>query len=318
MQTKLRIAIIVVVGACDASGEELDDGESASHGSCDALPASVPPARLVTEVVYESEELVFDGAGALVAKKGEFLIAVPPAGATHYISRDPALATLSLGLRRLPGGDFVVAQPAVEAGLVARILRVDPDTGGVTDFFTAADMPATLPPFIIPNAIAVEPSGGLFVTELATSQVLHIAPDRSVVSVASGADAASSGGAAYDAGRHLLYYTSGATIRRVQVDDAGHPIGAPAIFATLPGTRLDGIVLDTCGNAYVVDSDPAMARFALWRVRGDTAAARRLATFDDWVSGAQFGAGPGWDDRRVYVSSITGKVFRVRAGGRGM
>jgi sugar lactone lactonase YvrE len=314
---KTCLAFALVLAACGVDDEPAPADELAHHATCSALPAYIPPATLETEVVYESEELAFDGAGNLVAKKGELLIAVPPHGPSHYVSRDPALATLSLGLRYLPGGDLVVAQPAVEEGLVARILRVAPD-GSVSEFFTAADMPAGLPPFIIPNALAVEPAGGVFVSDVATSQILHVAPDRAVIPVVVGAEAAGAAGAAYDTGRGLLYYTSGPSVRRVAVDAAGHPTGAPSVFATLPGTRLDGIVLDACGNAYVVDSDPSAARFALWRVRGDTAAARRIATFDDWVSGAQFGAGPGYDDRSIYVSSITGKVFRVRAGVRGM
>ncbi|MEO8700305.1 MAG: hypothetical protein ABI867_09690 [Kofleriaceae bacterium] len=303
---KALLLLIPALAGCD-----LDDAEVSQ------AIESHTTATLQTEVVYESEELAFDGAGNLVAKKGELLIAVPPHGPSHYVSRDPALATLSLGLRFLPDGDLVVAQPAVEEGLVARLLRVAPD-GSVTNFFTAADMPAGLPPFIIPNALAVEPSGGVFVSDFATSQILHVAPDRSVIPVVVGAEAASVGGAAYDARHRLLYYTSGNTVRRVAVDVAGHPTGAPAVFATLPDTRLDGIVLDRDGNAYVVDSDPSVPRFALWRVGGDTATTRRVATFDDWVSGAQFGAGPGYDDRSIYVSSITGKVFRVRTGVRGM
>jgi hypothetical protein len=117
-----------------------------------------------------------------------------------------------------------------------------------------------------------------------------VAPDRSVIPVVVGPDATSAAGAAYDATRGLLYHTSENAVRRIAVDAAGHPTGAPEVFATLPGTRLDGIVLDACG-----DSDPSASRLALWYVRGDTGAGRRIATFDDWVSGAQFGAG----DRRA-------------------
>jgi len=319
-------ALLVVFVACTSQPEpptphgpaapDVDVDVERWTPTCGALPDAVPVPQLTTEVVYLSEELAFDGRGALIAKKGEFLIAVPAHGASRYVSHDPALATLSLGLRYLADGDLAVAQPAVADGLVARILRVHPD-GGVEDLFTAADMPAGLPPLIIPNALAADPAGGVFVTDSATSQVLHIGADRSVAALVVGPEAARAAGAAYDARQRVLYYTSGEVVRAIAVDAAGGPRGGSSVVATVPGGRLDGVVLDACGNLYVLDSDPAAGRFALYRVTPG-AAPHRLAVFDDLVSGVQFGAGPGFDDHSVYVSSVAGKVFRVRVGVGGL
>jgi len=307
---------LVVIAACDVDATPSDSSDAAGleRRACTSLPTTAT-AKLQTEVVYESEELAFDGHGSLVAKKGEFLLRVPADGPTSYFSKDPALSTLSLGLRYLPDGDLAVTQPAVEDGLVARIIRVHPD-GTVADYFTAADMPADLPPFIIPNTIAVDSAGGMYVGEFATSQVFHVAADKSVIPIVVGPDADRVAGAAWDEGRRYLYYTSDATVRRVSIGADGQPTSGATVFATIPNGRLDGIVLDACGNPYVIDSDPSTNHFALWRIVNNTQI--QIATFDDIVSGAQFGAGHGWDDHSIYVSSVAGKIFRVKVGVGGL
>jgi len=313
------LAAVAVAGCgtdlvSDPSGDPMTAAIEQDLATCSHLPSHVTP-RLVSEVTYLSEELAFDGAGSLVAKKGEFLLRVPPNGPTSYFSKDPVLATLSLGLRYLPDGDLAVTQPAVEDGLVARIVRVHAD-GTTADYVTAADMPPELPPFIIPNTIAPDDTGGLYVGDFATSQVFHVAPDRSVISIVVGDAAASVAGSAWDTTQHALYYTSTSTLRRVQIGSDGHAAGAPAIVADIPNARLDGVVLDRCGNAYAIDSSPATNHFALWRI--GAGAPVQIASFDDIVSGAQFGAGAGWDDQSIYVSSVAGKIYRVKVGVRGL
>src|SRR5262245_937231 len=54
----------------DSTATAIDDLAAA----CRALPDGPQPVTLDTEAVYESEELAFDGAGLLVAKKGAALV----------------------------------------------------------------------------------------------------------------------------------------------------------------------------------------------------------------------------------------------------
>ncbi|NOK32906.1 hypothetical protein HMI49_06805 [Corallococcus exercitus] len=290
---------------------------------CRMLPRGSVHSWLVTESVYQNEELAFDGKGLLIAKKGEALVAVPAFGPTRVISRDARLATLSLGLRVLPSGDVLVAQPAVAEGLTAKLLRVRPD-GTVSEFFTAASMPPGLPPFIIPNGLDVDAGGNAWVSDVATSQLLRISANGTPSSIAVGAEAQGVSGLVFDDARSTLFYTGApnGTVRRVRVDASGRPVGPPEVVTVLQGTRLDGLTQDRCGNLYVVDSDPARKRFRLLRVDLDAGGAAVggptvLATFDDQVSGVQFGAGPGYDASSVYVSGIWGKVFQVPVGAKG-
>jgi hypothetical protein len=305
----------------DAAAQEVSFAHDEAR-ACGELPRGPWRPWLVTEAVYQSEELAFDARG-LIAKKGEELVAVPAFGPSRVISRDPALATLSLGLRILPGGDVLVAQPALSEGATAKLLRVRAD-GSVSEWFSAASMPPGLPPFIVPNGLDVDGQGNAYVSDVATNQLLRISAVGEVGSLAVGEDAQQVGGLVYDGARSMLFYTGApdGTVRRVRLGARGQAVGHPEVVGVLPGTRLDGVTLDRCGNLYLVDSAPAQQRYRLLRLRLDgggaaVGAAEELAAFDDWVSGVQFGAGPGYDPRSAYVSSIWGKVYRVPVGVRG-
>jgi sugar lactone lactonase YvrE len=329
---------VAAVDARNASSHDASEGDAASEGDdagekgadalvagerrsfdCSRLPKGLQTVKLATEVVYENEEVVFDRRGLLVAKKGDLLAGVPASGASRFLSRDPQLEALTLGLRYLPDGDLVVALPAVDAP-AAKLLRVRPD-GTAGDFFTAADMPSNLPPLIIPNGVHADSAGNVWVGDTATGHVFRVAPDRSVTSIVTGPDAASANGVAFDEARSLLFYaqTGPGTLRRVRIGAGGAPAGAPELVATIAGGRPDGVTLDACGNLYAVDNQPPPAQSKLWRIELDAqgvakGAPHLLASFDEKVSSATFGAGPGWDATSLYVSSIVGKVFKVRVG----
>lgn len=314
------MALLTTLALLPALPARAGTGSALLERACrTSLPPGPMAPRLVTESVYQSEELTFDPHGGLVAKKGEALVAVPPIGPTRVISRDPALATLSLGLRRSPDGAILVTQPAVEAGMEARVLRVARD-GQVSEFFTAAEMPPGLPPFIIPNGLDVDSRGSAWVSDFATSQLFRVSAGHVFTSLVVGPDAESVGGLVYDEVRSQLFYSSTAgVLRRLSVSATGAAMGAPLVVATLPGARLDGLTLDACGNLYVLESNASLGRYLLWRVTLDGAgnalgAPATLAQFDDWVSGVQFGAGNGWDVSSLFVSSIWGKVWRVPVG----
>jgi sugar lactone lactonase YvrE len=210
---------------------------------------------------------------------------------------------------------LAVAQPAVAAGLVAKILLVHPD-GTTGELLDASQMPADLPPLVVPNGVYADFDGSVWVTEFATSHVFRIGPDRKITSIVTGDPAATANGIVFDRSRGLLFYTntSTGTLRRVAI--ANGPPFTPEIVTTIAQAALDGLTLDSCGNAYAIGSQK------LWRFSLDSRGVSSgpptvLATFDESVASAQFGRGSGFDARSLYVSSIVGKVYRVDVGIRG-
>src|SRR5262249_41190332 len=149
---------------------------------CRQLPAGPLRPTLQTEAVYLSEDIAFDGGDLLVAKKGDLLVGVPARGPSVSLSRDAALAGLSLGVRYRPDGDLVAARPAVAEGLVAKLLLVHPDgtTGVLLD---ASGMPPGAPPLIIPNGVSADLAGNVWVTDEATAHVFEVGPDGKVTTI---------------------------------------------------------------------------------------------------------------------------------------
>lgn len=114
---------------------------------------------------------------------------------------------------------------------MARLLRVDRD-GRVSEFFTAAQMPPGLPPFIIPNGLDVDSQGNAWVSDFATAQLFRVSASRVFTSLVVGPDADSVGGLVYDEVRAQVFYSStGGVLRRLSVAAAGAPMGAPVVLA---------------------------------------------------------------------------------------
>ena len=204
------------------------------------------------------------------------------------------------GLRYHPSGDLIAAIP--DQDKLVKVSR----TGQVTDFVTGLGTP---------NGVYVDESGNTYVTEFGGAKVDRIAPDGTKTVLVSGsASAQGANGVVLDASKGILFYTEyqKGKIHRLQLTDANP---TPTLVATIPGAALDGMVLDACGNVYVVDQGSAK----LYRVKVDetgsaAAAPELLASFPTGVANAQFGAGEGFDASKLYVTGNPGTVYALDLG----
>ena len=84
---------------------------------------------------------------------------------------------------------------------------------------------------------------------------------------------------------------------------------------TIQNAKLDGLVMDACGNLYVVDQGAS----DIYRVKLDAAGAAMgnaelMASFPKNVANAQFGSGDGFDPMTLYVAGNPGTVYSIAVG----
>lgn len=294
--------------ACFASSESVDsqqgaastdDGGStdASAGeNCDALRAGPFTPQSVGRPFQGSEDLAFDGKGNIAGKKGNSLILVGPEGTTTVAQ----LPGQTYGLRYRSNGDLVAAIPGS-----GKLVTVSP-TGVVTDLLTGLGGP---------NGVYVDFDSNVWVTEFQGSKVSRLSPDGTRTVFASGPTTAqAANGVVLDAAKKILFYSEyqKGKVNRIASDAPG---SAPVTVATIQGAALDGMVLDACGNVYAVDQGSSR----IFRVRIDAngnaaAAPELLATFPTNVANAQFGAGPGFDPKKLYVTGNPGTIYTLDLG----
>jgi hypothetical protein len=283
-----------------ADGGSATDGAATDAGSpldCAAIPSGPFQPQSLGQVFSGSEDFAFDGRGHIVGKRGNTLAVVGTDGVTNLAE----LPGQTFGLRYSPNGDVIAAIPGA-----GKLVAVSP-TGQVTDYATGLGGP---------NGVFVDFAGNVFVTEFGGSKVTRIsADDKSRTVLVSGtATAQAANGVVLDANKSILFYTEyqKGKVHRLSMSD---PAAAPVQVASIPGTRLDGMVLDACGNVYVVDQGSSR----LFRIKVDatgtaTAAPELLATFPTNVANAQFGAGPGFNPKVLYVTGNPGTVYGVAVG----
>lgn len=247
-----------------------------------------------------SEDLGFDGAGGLALKGGEQV---------EIVDADFNTSLLATGLPQVYGtrfainGDLLIALP--QSG---KLQAITPE-GMVSDVATDLESP---------NGLYVDPSGAVWLTEFGGSQVVRFdAEFKNKVPVYQGPDAASANGVVYDPDRGLLFFTNygAGRLLKLEVNDEGEANGPAVEIATIPGAALDGLVLDACGNLYVVDQGNSRL-YRAWldaqvEIVGEP---ELLAEFDDNVANAQFGWGEGWEPESLYVIGNPGSLYRLAVG----
>ncbi|HTN89636.1 MAG TPA: SMP-30/gluconolactonase/LRE family protein [Sorangium sp.] len=266
-------------------------------GECAQLAPGPLAPTLVTDVFDGSADFAFDGRGHLVAKQGPNLIRYDATGQTSNFASLPGTV---LGLRYRPDGTLVAARP--DQGAVAQIST----TGIVDDYVEALQAP---------NGLSADTDGNVWATERAGNRVIRLAPDATVEVIASGEPEVSQpSGVVFDPARKVVFYTNSAAgeIRRIDLAIAG---ALPALVSTVPSAVLDGLVLDTCGHLYTIDSKDR----GLYRVQLDAGGAalgepELLATFPTSVANAQFGSGPGFNAKTLYVGGAAGAIHAVALG----
>ncbi|WP_437275505.1 SMP-30/gluconolactonase/LRE family protein [Sorangium sp. So ce375] len=264
-------------------------------GECAALaPGPLEPV-LVTDVFSGSDDFAFDGQGYLVAKQGPNLVRFDATGRTSNFASLPGTV---LGLRYRSNGTLVAALPT-------RSAVVQVSASGVVGDYVAG--------LADPNGLAPDAQGNVWAT--AGDRVIRINPNATVDEIASGAPEVSKpNGIVFDPTRRAVFYTnsSAGEIRRINLANPGEP---PLLVVTVASSVLDGLVLDTCGHLYTVDNENR----TLYRVRLDAGGAalgeaELLARFPTGVANAQFGAGPGFDTRTLYVGGAAGSLYAVAVG----
>jgi sugar lactone lactonase YvrE len=275
-----------------------DTGTGNDAGTCPALPAGPIAPGTFGEVFDGSEDFAFDGKGHMAAKSGTKLILVDGQQASTDIG---AFADLTFGLRYHPNGNLVAALPSA-----GKLVFVSP-SGQVSDLATS---------LVQPNGVYVDAAGTVWVTQFSTGIVSKV-PAGQTAAVPVFSDAAntvSPNGIVVDEKKKILFYTeySKGKIHRVSLTAADPK---PTLVTEIPGAALDGLVLDVCGNVYVVDQGNSR----LYRVQVDatgapTGNAELLSNFPSSVANAQFGSGTGFEPKSLYVTGTDGIVYTVAVG----
>jgi len=266
-------------------------GGTAGGPACAGLvPGPIAPVE-VTDLFNGSEDFAFDGAGNIVGKDGGDIISIDAADVTTVIA---PLTGQSYGLRYGSSGSLFVAQP-----MQGKIVEVS--GGVVTDFITG---------LAGPNGVYADFDGNLWVTEFGGGKVIKVDSTGAETTIVDGQN--SPNGVVLDVARDLLFYTSYSNGRVFHVDPAGAT--EPVEVADINGS-LDGLVLDACGNVYVVDQENS----DLYRLNLDANAAlvgepELIASLPQNVANAQFGSGAGWNTTSLYVTGNPGVVYELAVG----
>jgi hypothetical protein len=288
----------------DGSTGGTDDGGSSSGTDtagvdCTALPAAPFDAEELFMPFAGSEDLGFDGAGGLAGKNGGNVRVIDATGEETASYTDMGSA---YGLRYRADGTILVAH--YMAGVVAAIDTSDGTStnvlmgvGGVNGLFPDSH-----------NQVWFTTGGG----------VGRLSSDDMPTPIVTGAEAAGANGVYYDEAREVLFWTNytAGTIRSMAITAEGEP-GPTELVTTIPGTALDGLEMDACGNLYVVHQQGN----EIWRVFLDEAGAAvgdaemiLTGAVASNIANAQFGEGEGWDETSLYATGNPGVVYQVPVG----
>jgi streptogramin lyase len=280
-------------GSSSGSGEE--SGTTGAGIDCAALSDGPWEPVLFASGFDGSEDLAFDGQGGLALKRDGGVVVIDADLGETVLA--PAVPT-AYGSRYLADGRLLVALP--QGG---KVIAID-GQGAIADFVTQVQGP---------NGIFNDVAGNTWITEFGGSRVIRVGSELEQTTIVMGSDAAAANGVVFDPVRGLLFYTKyqAGEIRRVAIDDQGGA-GPSELIVTIPGTAPDGLAMDACGYLYVVDQGNS----ALYRVLLDAAGeapdvGAPLATFASNVANAQFGVGPGFDPRTLYLAGNPGDVYAL-------
>jgi sugar lactone lactonase YvrE len=286
-------------GGTGAAGGSGGSGTGATGGSvpgCDTLARGPLTPEPVIDLLDGSEDFAFDGKGHAVGKQGAKIVLVD---ANEMVTDLADVPEQVYGLRYHQDGDLIAAYPGQ-----GRLVRITPE-GVVTDWVSG---------LAGPNGIYPDFDGNVWVTEFGGSKVTRVASDGQKTEIVTGGSAQAANGIVLDPSKTMLFYTEyqEGKIHRVDLD-AAEPM--PVEILTILDAKLDGLVLDACGNLYAVDqANSRLYRLPLDAEGAPAGSPQLLATFPENVANAQFGSGDGFDPNKLYAAGVPGTVFSVEIG----
>ena len=273
---------------------------------CANLPAGPFAIDFVGPVFADtgSEDLAMTGDGSFVGTSGNRLLESDENGVTsEFIS---PLPSATFGMRFNIDGDLLFV--ADDGDTIERV------SNGVLDTYIDAG-------FIFPNGIFPDRNGDLWVTDFSADTVSRVNADLTVDVIATVQNQAN--GVWFDEDRSVVFWTiyGPSQLWRADIDAEGNP-GAPIPVADLTGSS-DGIAMDECGNAYVVDQaggGPCRIDRVFLDAAGDVGpgGVEEIASAGDVGNGCANGAfGVGFgdeNDRSLFVTGLSGDVYRIHLG----
>jgi sugar lactone lactonase YvrE len=191
----------------------------------------------------------------VIDRKGQLVREIP-------VAAGPAGVASLLGMLFTPGQGLYAVDIANTVAPNGRLLRVDPKSGHVAVVATG---------FAVPNGIAQDRRGDLFVSDSSAGTITKVKPDGSssivwkqdVLLTTKGTPPFGANGVAFDRGEHFLYVanTGDSRVLRIPVeaDGSAGPVEIFADGATIDAQQqttqalhgADGIMFDVKGNLYV-------------------------------------------------------------------
>lgn len=314
--------LLLIAGACSGgSGDASSDGGNAggdggigpdSGGNradagppvgCDSIPAL--PATSSSMPWRSSEDFTFDAEGNLwgVSMEDQALHKITKGGERSIIL--PNVSSWGRGIRFLPGGDMVVAEP---------------DSSSLLRITTAGVSSVLLGNIGDPNGVAVHPNGTVYLTS-GGGTLYRIDPSTGVSAELVSGQISFDGITFSRDYRTIFYNTEGGQVFSLAVDAEGNAAGSPQNYAQIPKVEiLDGMTLDDCDNLYVVEMSGIV-----WRVTPEKVLEKAVELnmgggggggFEfSFISAVNFGSGVGgWDRNTLYIMDLDGKIHEANVG----
>lgn len=299
-------------GATAQTGLSTEPAEVTPHTPPPADCGNLPPLPATVQrldFVPGCEDFTFDRGGNLVCiTKERAYVKVPYGGPTSTIVPrvgNVDAASYTRGIRYLPGGDLVIADPATSS-----LLRMaDDGTGLSTVLSGVAD----------PNGIAIGRRGEVYLSLLTgeiwrvdvdagTREVIHRAlePGKRYDGISLGVD--------FD----TLFFNSEDDLEVFRMGLGSNE--PPQWLVTIEsdhGTSvppfLDGMAVDECGNVYIAEMQGVVHRLAPDGTL--SVVADMTEHYPAFIAALNFGSGRGgWDAHTLYVMIIQGGMFALDVG----
>lgn len=286
---------------------------------CDNLPAG--PFTVTPEgdgQVFPqagAEDIAMLGDGTFVGITGTVIGLFQPPATRSVFSM--GFAGNGLGMAFDSDGTLLVAhQPDVNVSQVSRFTL-----DGQPELVAVLDEPGNNSP----NGLYVDSAGDIWVTAFDTGQILHLRSGETAFEFIAMATGGQPNGIFFDEDRNRLYWTEfDGALWAIGIDDGGNAVADSTTLITDLDGRSDGMTLDVCGNAYVVNNaqgmdTPCTVDRIILDAAGDFVRVEPITgsggEIGSGCSNVDFGYGfGGAGDESLWVSNQDGTVFSVDVG----